>query len=243
MLPLAAPEVWSGFRLAQSDPVLSAISSLEQPLTVRSPGGVWAIAVALAWFSLAYWQQRMTLWEAVLVLVGSGLALARLGNGWADAALILLPFGRQIAIARFKPSILALAFGVCVVAAGLTLADSRPPSMPPGVAETVAATGRHGKILADWRWAGDLQQRLGPGCLVLASDGVGSQSSEFWLDYVRVAKGHEQWAEALARMEVEVVVLDASEQQRQAADLVRASPDWQVLYDTSTAVVATRVSV
>ncbi len=51
VLPLVAPEVWSGFRLAQSDPVLSAISGLEQPLTVRSQGGGWAIAVALAWFS------------------------------------------------------------------------------------------------------------------------------------------------------------------------------------------------
>src|SRR5207245_8244732 len=31
-LPLLAPEVWSGFRLAQSDSVLSVIAATEQPL-------------------------------------------------------------------------------------------------------------------------------------------------------------------------------------------------------------------
>src|ERR1700680_3102052 len=75
VLPLLVPEVWSGFRLAQSDPVLSVISAAEQPLSVRSADGVWAIGLTLAWFSLAYWNRRVTLWEAALVLIGGTVAL------------------------------------------------------------------------------------------------------------------------------------------------------------------------
>src|SRR5262249_15260391 len=81
-LPLFAPEVWSGFRLAQSDTALSVIAATEQPLSVRSPGGLWAMLLALAWFGLAYWQRHVTWWEAVLIVVGGSVALARLGNAW-----------------------------------------------------------------------------------------------------------------------------------------------------------------
>src|SRR5215207_8253447 len=70
VLPLLAAEIWSGFRLAQSDPVLSVIAPTEQPLSVRSPGGIWAMGLALAWLALAYWQREVRLWEATLVLIG-----------------------------------------------------------------------------------------------------------------------------------------------------------------------------
>src|SRR3981081_1654628 len=59
VLPLLAPEVWTGFRLAFSDPFLSVIAQTEQPLSVRSPGGVWAMALAVGWFGLAYWQRGL----------------------------------------------------------------------------------------------------------------------------------------------------------------------------------------
>src|SRR6266851_3757328 len=57
VLPLFAPEIWSGFRIAQSEAVLSVIAAAEQPLSVRSPGGLWAMLLALAWFALAYWHR------------------------------------------------------------------------------------------------------------------------------------------------------------------------------------------
>src|SRR5207244_11463441 len=94
-LPLLAPEVWSGFRLAQSDVVLSVISTTEQPLSVRSPGGVWAIGLALAWFALAYWHRRFRLWEAALVVIGGVAILARLGNAWLYAAALPPPLRRH----------------------------------------------------------------------------------------------------------------------------------------------------
>jgi hypothetical protein len=241
VLPLVAPEVWSGFRLAQSDPVLAVLSNAEQPLSVRSAAGVWAIALGLAWFSLAYWQQRVSLWEAGLVLVGGGIALARLGNTWADAALILLPLGHQLAGARFKPPVLASVAAIGMLVAALTLFVSRPPELPAGATEAIAANPAGGKIMADWRWAGGLQRRLGADRVVLAAGGLTSESADFWLDYVRIARGHEHWAAALASLDVNVVVLESADQQRPTADLIRASADWRVLYDASNALVAARV--
>ena len=76
---------------------------------------------------------------------------------------------------------------------------------------------------------------------MLASAGVTSESPDFWLDYVRIAKGHERWAAALRAMDVDLVVLESSDQQHQAAELVRGSADWQVLYDANDALVAERV--
>ena len=49
------------------------------------------MALALAWFGLAYWQRRFALWEPVLVVLGGAAALARVGNLWVDAVLMLLP--------------------------------------------------------------------------------------------------------------------------------------------------------
>lgn len=241
VLPLAAPEVWSGFRLAQSDPVLAAISSAEQPLSVRSASGVWAIALALAWFSLAYWHRRVTLWEAALVLVGGAVALARLGNTWIDALAIVVPLGRQLAIATLRPVVLTTGAAACLAAAALTLIASRPPELPPAAAQAAAAARGPGKVLADWRWAGDLQRQVGADRVVLASGGVTSESTEFWLDYVRIADGHERWAAALREMDADLVVLEAADQQRPAADLVRASADWRVIYDANGALVAARM--
>ena len=94
--------------------------------------------------------------------------------------------------------------------------------------------------MADWRWAADLQQRLGGERRVFASAGLGSESPEAWLDYLRVAQGHERWAEALRTLGVDTVVLNAADQQVQAAALIRGSSAWRVLYDSAGALVAER---
>ena len=239
VLPLVAAELWSGLRLAQSDPVLSVIAATEQPLSVRSPGGVWAMSLALAWFALAYWQRRVTLWEIVLVLIGGGAALARLGNAWLDAAAMVLPLGRQIALARPRPSILTGVAALSALVALITLISTRPPDVPPAARDAAAAASPRGAVLADWRWAAALQRDLGTRRQVLASGGLTSESPDFWFDYVRIVQGHERWAEALRRMNVDLLVLDA--EQRQIADLVRTSADWQVIYDANGALVAERV--
>src|SRR5579859_6844657 len=106
VLPLLAPELWVGFRLGLADAALAVIAPTEQPLSVRSPGGLWAMFLALAWFGLAYAQRRFGRWEAALVLIGGVAALARLGNAWVDALAIVVPLGRQLSIARFKPWVL-----------------------------------------------------------------------------------------------------------------------------------------
>jgi hypothetical protein len=242
VLPLIAPEVWGGFRIGTADPVLSAISAFEQPLSMRSPGGMWAVGLALVWFALAYWHRNFALWEAALVLVGGAAALARMGNLWVDAIMLVLPLARQVALLKLHLVVISSIGAVCLAVAGLTLVQTRPPELPPAAVEAVRQATVQGKVLADWRWAGELQGRLGSDRPVLASDGPASEPTDFWLDYLRIAQGHEHWADVLRRLDVDTVVLESGGQQHQAAELVRASPDWHVTYDLGDALVAERAS-
>jgi len=241
VLPLVAPEVWGGFRLAMSDAVLSAMSAYEQPLSVRSPAGLWAAGLALAWFVLAYWHRNVARWEAVLVLVGGAAALARMGNLWVDAAALWLPLARQVALLKLAPGLQAAAAALGLLVAGITLAQTRPPELPVAAIAAARQSPAQGNVLTDWRWAGDLQQQLGRGREVLAASGPASEPTDFWLDYLRIAQGHERWADLLRRMDVDTVVLESESQQHRAAELVRASPDWRVTYDVGDALVAERV--
>jgi hypothetical protein len=238
-LPLLAPEVWSGFRLGQSDAVLSVIAATEQPLSVRSPGGLWAMLLALAWFGLAYWCRRVAVWEAALVLIGGAAVLARLGNAWLYAAAMVPPLGRQLALARPGLRVEMAAGIISLAVAAATLLTTRPPELASGARAAAAAIpASQGSVLADWRWAGQLQRDLGSGHHVLAAGGLGSESSDFWLDYVRLIQGHEHWTEELQQLNVDVLVLDSDV--RPIANLVRTSADWHVVYDADNALVAER---
>jgi hypothetical protein len=242
VLPLFAPEVWSGFRLGLSDIALSVIAQTEQPLSVRSPGGIWAMGLALTWLTLAYWQRTFALWEAVLVLLGGIAALARVGNMWLDALLMIMPLARRLSESKLPVAIpVAAAVASVVVAIGLGVVV-RPPSLPSAANQAAVLSTSQGAVMADWRWSGDLQQRLGRERQVLAAGGLTAESTDFWLDYVRVAQGHERWADILRQRGVNLVVLDAADQQRQAASLIRSASDWRVLYDAAGALVAERTT-
>ena len=237
-LPLLAPEVWTGFRLGQSDAVLSVIAATEQPLSVRSPGGVWAMLLALAWFGLTYWHRRVTGWEAALVLIGGAAVLARVGNAWLYAAAMVVPLARQIRIARPGRAVELAAAVVSVCVAVATLVMTRPPDLPAGARTAAESAPPARAVLADWRWAGQLQRDLGAGRRVLAAGGLASESPDFWVDYVRIVQGHERWAEELEGLNVDLLVVDA--ESRPIAELVRTSADWRVVYNAEHAIVAER---
>ena len=74
-----------------------------------------------------------------------------------------------------------------------------------------------------------------------AAKGLTSESTNFWLDYLRVAQGHVHWSEILRQLNVDLVILDAAGEQRQAADLVRASAEWRVTFDANGVLVAERI--
>jgi hypothetical protein len=237
-LPLLAPEVWTGFRLGQSDAVLSVIAATEQPLSVRSPGGLWAMSLALAWFGLAYWYRRVTVWEVALVLIGGAAVLARVGNAWLYAAAMVVPLARQVRIAR-PGLILEVGAGfvsLCVAVA--TLVMTRPLDLPAGARTAAESTPPARAVLADWRWAGQLQRDLGASRRVLAAGGLASESPDFWVDYVRIVEGHERWTEELQGLNVDLLVIDS--EARPIAELVRTSADWHVVYDADHAIVAER---
>jgi hypothetical protein len=123
-----------------------------------------------------------------------------------------------------------------------TLLATRPPSLPAGAQAATLTAPPGGTVLADWRWAEVLRRQLGPTRTVIPSDadGFAAEPSQFWVDYLRVAQGHESWADALQRMGVDLVVVDSAGQARAAASLLRQSADWRVLYDADGALVAER---
>jgi hypothetical protein len=239
VLPLLAPEVWSGFRLALADPLRAAIASTEQPMSVRSPAGEWAMLLALVWFASAYWRRDFKLWEIAAVVLGGAAALIRVGNAWLDALLLVIPLARQLSLLNANRWILAGTAAAGLAVAGGTLYLTRPPALPRAAMQAAAAARTEGTVFADWRWASQLQREL-TSERVLAANGLGSESSDFWLNYVRIVQDYEQWPSELQAMNVNLLVLDS--QNAALPDQVRASPDWHVLYDTGDAFVAERVT-
>ena len=153
---------------------------------------------------------------------------------------LVVPLARQLAIARFSPRVLSGLTALCLAASAVTVAMTRPPELPAPAAQAAHSTAGLGTVLANWRWAGELQRRLGPSHQVWAGNGLNSESKEFWLDYLRVSQGHVHWAEILRQENVDLLVLDAAGQQRQVADLVRTSADWRVTFDANGVLVAER---
>jgi hypothetical protein len=225
-------------RIGLSDSVLSAIATSEQPLSVRSPAGLWAAALAVLWFALAYWRRDAPPWQAALVALGATAALLRTGNAWIDGVLLIAPLGAQLSSLRLRPIILGPIAAAGLLVAGQTLWTTRPPALPQTAIEAAQAGSGNGTVFADWRWAGQLQQQLAEP--VLASGGLASESTDFWLDYVRITQDHERWSTELRDLNADLVVL--SSDQRPVVERVRASSQWHVLYDGADAFVAERVT-
>lgn len=237
VLPLLAPEVWSGYRLGLADSVLGTIASSEQPLSVRSPGGQWAIGLALLWFALAYWQRRIRWWEALLVVVGGTAALLRTGNAWLDALALIAPLGAQLHGARPRTVILAAAAAAGVLVGAASLWTTRPPALPQ--AAITAAQATHGTVFANWQWAAELQRDLGQDRRVLAAGGLASETPAFWLDYVRIIQDFERWPSELQDLNVDVLVLTTDQP---VVGSVRSASEWHVVYDRDHVVVAERTA-
>lgn len=237
VLPLFAAELWGGYRLALSDWLLSALAAIEQPLSVRSPGGQWTIGLALLWFVLAYWQRSAPWWQAVLVLLGGVAALLRAGNTWLDGLLLVAPLGAQLAAFRRWPVVLGAAAALGVLVAAVTVWVTRPPALSPAAIDAAQSATRTHTVFADWQWAPELQQRL-PDRHVLAAGGLASESEQFWLNYLKIVQDHEQWQAELGALDADLLVLNT--EQSGLPDQIRASADWQVLYDRGNVLVAQR---
>jgi hypothetical protein len=193
--------------------------------------------LALLWFGMAYRQRRVRWWEAALVVAGGVAVLVRAGNAWVYALAMVPPLAVQLIDLRPKGIILAAMASLGIFVAATLLFAGRPPVLPPAALAAARSADRKGDILADWRWAGDLQQQLGDQH-VLAAHGLTSESTDFWLDYVRITQDSELWPTELQSRNVNLLVLNTED--RGVVDQVRASGDWQVLYDGSSALVAER---
>jgi hypothetical protein len=248
VLPMLGPLLWEHalprLRLI-SDAGLAAVTPVEQPLNVRAFAGQWELLLVLAWFGLAYAQQRAPLWELVLVLLGASLGLARLGNLWLTAVLYVPALASRLvaAEASLQPIgrrgllVACAAVGLCLGSVASVLA-SRPPGLPSEAARVLASEPGQATVFTNRPWAGAVQQAMGPNRPVL---GAGDLSSEDALDYLRVSLAHANWDALLRQHGVDLVVLDAADAQAAAAAEMRASPDWQVAFDRDGILVAHRV--
>jgi hypothetical protein len=207
VLPLLVPLVWHGISLRlQTNIALAALSPLEAPWSIREPLGVWALALCLVWFALAYRGRTARWWELPLVLLAMAVLLPRIGNAWPTAALLVLPLYRQAgAASRWLP--LAIVIGLVASAALLVRAK---PSQPPVVALTAAGAE-------------------------IGRQPLNSESTEFWLDYLRVVQGHERWQHILDGWGARAIEVRGAPE---LARLVRDSAEWRVVKDDADALVA-----
>lgn len=242
VVPLIAAALPSGFRLGVTDIARAVLSSAEQPLSARSPVAVWALVVVAAWFAL--WLRRGRWWEAVVVALAGAMVLARTGNAWLTGVLLVAPLATELRKLPWtsRPVLVGIALVLGVLASvGLVAAERPRPLTPVAIAAAQQAPTK-GSTLAHWAWAPELGNQLGGARPVLAAGGLFAETDEFWIDYLRVAQGHERWATILADWHVDLVVLDAANQEQKAAALVRESPDWQIVYDAEGTLVAERMA-
>ena len=255
VLPLLAVNVWIGYRFGLSDTVLGLVSSSDQPLSIRDPGAVWAAGLLLLWFGLANWRATsVAWWEALLVLVGATAALLRVGNLWLLGLALVVPLARQLSTVAAHPAptanwpvpipiprwTLPIA-ATAAVATALALAlSSRPVAAPRRAIAAAMQAPSDTTILADWRWAADLQRRLGADRHVLAAGGLLAEPASFWIDYLRVAHGYEHTGDVLTSYGIRLVVLDSGDQAWLGAQVIRDSAAWHVTFDADGALVAER---
>jgi hypothetical protein len=240
---MLAPLVWDrGLpRLAMgTDAALGALTSTEQPLTVRAFAGQWELLLVIAWFGLAYTQRRAPVWEIALVLLGAALVLARLGNAWLTAVLYVPALAsRLIEAGKLMPrrGLLAggIALALCLVTTGSLMA-SRVPGLPAEAATAALVDPGEAPVFTNWRWAPALQESLGSRRAVLGARGF---STEDAMDYLRVSLAHATWDTLLRQHGVGLVVLDTTTQAGAAAQL-RESPGWRVVVDGDGVLVARR---
>ena len=240
VLPLLTSMVAAGPRLATSDVILATISPWEAALSIRGPVGIWAVCLSLTWLALAYRSRSFAVWEPLLVAVGALAALLRVGNAWLDGLALLLPLAVQLRRVHLGMRASILGALACLGMAVWLLLLARPPRLPDSAVTAAQSAAIDSRIFADWRWAPELQQRLGRTRTVLGARGLTSETHDFWTDYVRISLGHEHWAYDLAQRSIDLVVLNAADQS-DAVALVRASSDWQVLDDADGALVAKRI--
>lgn len=241
VFPLIAAEAPSGFRLGVTDIARAVLSSAEQPLSARSLVGDWVLALVAAWFVL--WLRGGRWWEATVVAIAGAIVLARTGNAWLTGILLVAPLAIELRRLAWtcKPLVVGVAVvGSVLISLGLILVE-RPRPIAAAALAAARQAPTSGSTLAHWAWAPELQSDFGRARPVLAAGGLSGESEEFWIDYLRVAQGHERWATILTEWNVNLVVLDAANQEHKAAALVRESADWQVVYDAEGTLIAERV--
>jgi hypothetical protein len=239
---MAVPFLWTGFRASlEPHAALGSLITSEQPLTVRTFPGMWAILATAGWYGLVAWQRKAAWWQVALVLAASVLTLMRLGNAWLLAAALLPAIAARLAPIR-APGWLAA--GLAAVLIGVSLyggLSARPSSPPSGAVRAVDSAVAHGDtVLTAMSWASTLQQVVGTRATVLGAGDAWSVPPDYWPDYLQVSLGHVDWQAVLDRRDVTLLVLDAANAQSFGARLVRVSTAWQVVFDEDGALVARR---
>lgn len=238
--PLVLPLIGSQVRLVLR-PELgpSLVLETERPLTIRSLAGAWSVVAIAGWFLLANRTRNVCWWEPLLIVLTAGASLVRLGNVWLLALGLVPAVARQIELAQLTIPLRRAASLALVSLCVFVFSNTRPPALPEGATHAAVEAGTEGAVMAFQAWTNPLQSTLHQQQVLGAGDAA-SLSEEYWIDYARVSDGHESWATILDRDGVMLLVLNLAAQPH-AAVLVRASSQWQVLFDGDSALVARRL--
>ncbi|HSE96173.1 MAG TPA: hypothetical protein VLD61_09780 [Methylomirabilota bacterium] len=151
-------------------------------------------------------------------------------------------------LGRSRPVLAVGAVAVLAVAAGLTApADLRreltprlglaPDMFPEGAVAFLAGAGREGGVFNDYFWGGYLIWRLYPAYPVWVDGRAAVHGPTRLLEYVEVDEVRPRWRETLERTGMGLVLVRA---RSRLASVLRASPEWEVLYHDHVAVVLGR---
>ena len=196
------------------------------------------VLVAFLHFGLQALRNIPLLVVVLLPLLARGLTDA-LAGWWPELA------GRSgVSPRRFGvvASALALAFAVWWNLPSRGVRDVLPrfgvaEIFPAGAADFVSRTRPPGPLFNDYGWGGYLIWRLYPEYRVSIDGRVAIHGPRRFAEHIEVAEVRPRWRETLDRLGARLAIIHA---RSPLAVVLRASPDWQVLYEDKIALVLGR---
>ena len=256
-------EMWAYVVELSTNPLIAMLVTEWQASTLKTPTGIFFFISVGVVLGLLLYRGRVISWLQVLWLAGLvllSLMAVRSVVWWAIGAApiaALLVSGLVIRGHRLGDSAFDMPRGVGYTAiAGLAAVLSiallpiwkpidplyGPEGVvryaPRGVTETLlaeAAPGEH--LFSEQRWGSWFEQAL-PGVPVMVDTRIELYDRKVWADYLHVRGGRADWDDILDRWEVDLVALEAGNDQLRP--FIEGDPRWDLLFEDGEGVVYRR---
>jgi hypothetical protein len=251
------PRVWSYVVEVSSNPLVQQVSEW-QPPSLRTYTGLMFFLSAIAVSVFLARRPGRVPWNAIVPLVllfAIGLPATRGTLWWGIGAPVivagLLPAPRRVAPDPANRANTAIA-AILVVMALVPLAAWAPHSgqgpppgrlvkfAPPGVTaqlQELLAPGE--RFFHPQEWGSWFELAL-PNNPALVDSRFELMPEGVWSDYEAVSSARADWKEILDRWDIRVAVL-APDQQEELIPVMRADPDWKLVYEDADGLIFTRI--